>query len=246
RDSLKSELTEVFKDQTIESIWSNRKIALCIPTTNMSQDQPWVFKTPHLKGKTRDNKYTLIDVCLATAAAPIFFPLAVTDIPDADNKYNVFSDGGLWANNPVMIGMTEALEIAGPKQPIEIISIGTCATKMGKTISKSEANWGLLKWKGGTEIVSASLGAQSYGYGFIAQQLSKHLDRPCTVVRLPNSPPSPEQAALIGLDKASENSCKAMTDLGRNDAEALHGRLTRGDKNLQIVQDIFTSLCEFS
>ena len=38
----------------------------------------------------------------------------------------MFADGGLWANNPIMVGFTDALAIAAPDQPIEIFSLGTC------------------------------------------------------------------------------------------------------------------------
>ncbi len=243
--ALRNALVEVLRDETVRQCWERRNIALCIPTVNMSNHKPWVFKTPHLPGKTRDNDYRLVDMCLATSAAPIFFPLAVTDVPEASH-YNVFVDGGLWANNPVLIGLTEALQLACNEQEIQIISIGTCAPPVGRTVPRNKSNWGLADWKVGLEIVETSLDSQSAGYDFIASQIARHINRPCTVVRLPTSPPSGDQVRHVGLDKASELACKALTDLGRNDAETLHSKTMAGDPNFTSIKEIFDELSELN
>lgn len=242
--ALRDALEEVLGQVTIEDIWALREIALCVPTVNMSNHKPWVFKTPHLPGKDRDNKYSLVNVCLATAAAPILFPLAVTDVPES-NQYNVFADGGLWANNPVMVGMTEALQLAQDDQPIEIVSIGTCEPPSGRVVPRDGGNWGLGQWRGGMEILTTSLDAQSAGSDFIASQIAPHLNRPCKLIRLPSQAPSGDQTAYVGMDKSGEMPCKVLSDLGRNDAESTHGRITRGAEELQIVGDIFKTLGEF-
>jgi hypothetical protein len=36
-------------------------------------------------------------------------------------------DEGLWANNPVLIGLIDALDLTEPGQEIQIFSLGTCA-----------------------------------------------------------------------------------------------------------------------
>lgn len=239
--ALRDALVEVLGDVTIKNIWERRAIALCIPTVNMSNHKPWVFKTPHLTDKTRDDEYRLVDVCLATAAAPILLPLAVTDVPGTD-QYNVFADGGLWANNPVMVGLVEALQLAAPRQPIEIVTIGTCAPPSGRAVAREGGNWGLAQWKVGIEIVETSLEAQSAGYEFIAAQIAPHLDRPCKIMRLPTHPPSGEQANYVGMDKADEMACKVLSDLGRNDGEQAHSLITRGDQKLAPIRNILTNL----
>ena len=55
-----------------------------------------------------DAKRQIADVCLAASAAPFFLPAA--DIPNPDNaeKKEYFIDGGLWENNPTLIGLSEA------------------------------------------------------------------------------------------------------------------------------------------
>lgn len=244
QQALRDGLGSVLGDRTIEQVWTSRKIGLCIPAVNMANHQPWVFKTPHLLGKTRDNDYRLVDVCLATSAAPIVLPLAGVNVPKTD-QFNSFSDGGLWANNPVMVGMVEALQMADNDQPIEMVSVGPCGIQSGHAIGRKDGNWGLLKWKAGIEIVTTSLDAQSAGYDFIAKQIAGNLKQPCEFVRLPNSAPSAEQAKYISIDGATEMACKVLTDLGRSDAESLHGRISSGDSSVAVVGKIFGSLDEF-
>ena len=81
-------------------------VRLCIPSVDADTEEPTVFKTGHSDMYKRDPKLQMIDVALATSAAPTFFP-----------KYNIndlhrsFVDGGLSANNPSLIGIIEALNI---------------------------------------------------------------------------------------------------------------------------------------
>jgi patatin-like phospholipase/acyl hydrolase len=116
------EVLEVrFGDETLEGVYGRRGIALAIPAVEMNRNHSWVFKTPHHPNTNgRDNRYRLVDVCLATTAAPLFRSLAPIDDPHGGPSYFVFADGGLWANNPVIVGLVEALEIAAPRQSIEI------------------------------------------------------------------------------------------------------------------------------
>jgi patatin-like phospholipase/acyl hydrolase len=107
--TLRAALKDVLGDTTIRDIYDQRGIALAITAVEMSQHHAWVFKTPHFAATNhRDDSYTLVDVCLATTAAPIFRSMAAVDHADRRGKgYNVFVDGGLWSNNPVLVGLVE-------------------------------------------------------------------------------------------------------------------------------------------
>jgi rRNA maturation RNase YbeY len=114
-----------FGSETLEEVYTRRGIALAIPAVEMNRHHSWVFKTPHHPNTNgRDNRYRLADVCLATTAAPLFRSLAPLDDPHGGRSYFVFADGGLWANNPVIVGLVEALELAAPEQPIEVLRSG--------------------------------------------------------------------------------------------------------------------------
>jgi patatin-like phospholipase/acyl hydrolase len=71
--ALRSALDDCFGTATIGSVYAERKIALAVPAVDMAQHRSWVFKTPHLPtSNNRDDNYRLVDVCLATSAAPLF------------------------------------------------------------------------------------------------------------------------------------------------------------------------------
>lgn len=245
-EPLRKALKKSFKETTLGSLYEERRIGLCIPTVNVMTQKPWVFKTPHNPKKQRDNGYSLVDVCLATSAAPIIFPLAAIDDPDDDQNHFVFADGGLWANNPVLVGMVEALSMTRQnKRPIEIISLGTCAPPEGRIIQKNQVNWGIGEWKAGINSLSLALDAQAAGYQFIASMLAECLDQKCAVIRLPTSPPSSEQASCLGLDKADNNALKVLTNLGKQDGNYIHGAANRqGDT--EILANIFQSMPPYS
>jgi len=111
--ALRSALAECFGNETISGVYDRRKIALGITAIDMSTHRSWVFKTPHMPGTNhRDDQFKLVEVCLASSAAPIYRSLALLPAHDGSPGSHVFADGGLWANNPVLVGMIDALELA--------------------------------------------------------------------------------------------------------------------------------------
>ena len=221
-DQLREALTKKLGDMTLESLYEQRKIALCIPCVNMATSKSWVYKTPHSPELVRDRKYKLVDVCLATSAAPIYLPLVAVDDPDDPIHHLVFADGGLWANNPTLISMIEALGLARLNQPIQILSLSTCPPPQGNIISKQQTNWGLFRWRAGTIALNASLEAQAWGYFYTAQKLAQHLselNRPCSLIRLPHSSAAQDQLKYLGLDRASKEALQILSDLGKQDGD---------------------------
>lgn len=110
------------------------KTRLVIPSTNLIHGSPYIFKTHHLPNNNNNNKiksydfYTL-DVILSTAAAPSLFD------PVTLPGYGIYSDGGIWANNPGLAAYAEAVKIShlcnrdiDPKftsNDISVLSVGT-------------------------------------------------------------------------------------------------------------------------
>ncbi len=236
-------LKSTFSDTTIKQIYTNRNIALCIPTIDAVTHHPWVFKTPHNKGKNRDDNYSLVDVCMATSAAPIYFPIHECASPDNKAGKQFFVDGGLWANNPVLIGMAEALQINQNKE-IEIISIGTLPAPVGSVIQKVRR--GLLDWKFGAEALLLGMDAQASGYDYTAQFLATSLSGKCTVIRIDKNKvcPSPDQAKCLAMDAADDCNISVLTKLAESAADRIHGeemaKINRGE--ISIIADIFQNL----
>lgn len=91
---------------------------LCIPAFDGTHSEVFVYKTPHHSDYKQDRYETMVNVGLATSAAPTFFR------PFENGGYQLV-DGGIWANNPIMLAVIEALICfdISPTQ-IDVLSIG--------------------------------------------------------------------------------------------------------------------------
>jgi hypothetical protein len=231
-------LVEMFGDMTIGQVFKDRGIRLCIPTVDMARHAPLIIKTGHLEDKHRDDAVTLVDACLATSAAPIILPLAQIII---DGKMRTTTDGGLWANSPIMVGLIEAMNACG-ECDVEILSIGTCPPPVGTFAAKGAVGRGLLGWRFGVGIVETSLDVQSLAAGFAFDQLRSHLRVRATLAKFKQTTPSAEHQREIGIDRADERAIHALEELATGDAEQAHSDMTGPDRHFPFVRDIFTSL----
>ncbi len=118
---------------------SDLKTNVIIPAVNVTHGRPYFFKTPHHELFIRDRDIALIDVALATAAAPVYFPLHRI-------KGELFADGGLFANNPDQIALFECEHYFDMKRSaINMMSIGT-PKKSVSVSNRNGTNFGLLQW----------------------------------------------------------------------------------------------------
>ncbi len=247
--TLKQVLDNIFGDETVGEMYSERKIAICIPAINLVTHKPRIFKTPHNPNNCADNNRKLADICLATSAAPILFPIACTPSPDGreDDKEN-FVDGGLWMNNPTLVGLIEALHYSNGRK-IEIVSVGTCSPPAGEMgLSEKEVNKGIFYWKGGIGPMELSMNAQLHGSEYITDFLANSLnklyknsfDKHINIERLHQSPPSAEQAESLNLDQSNKKTCQLLRNLGTEDGKHIYGEINRNNNN--IIKSIFTNL----
>lgn len=214
--ALRCALQRVLKEETLEELYERRKVALCVPSVNAETERAWVFKTPHAQRLTRDNRYRLVDVCLASAAAPIYFPMHRAESPNlGSTSVHTFVDGGLWANDPVLVALVEALEVAAPDQTIEILSLGTCPGVKSQILGGKDATRGVIGWTGGTDIVSMSLEAQASVTHYLAQKLAGAMGGRVTLHRLAEPPVSPEETKHLALDAADKKSLDVLEMLGQ-------------------------------
>jgi patatin-like phospholipase/acyl hydrolase len=142
---LKAALNEVFGDERIGSL---RQCRIVIPAVDATAGKVVVFKTPHLPNLSRDRHESLVDVLLATTAAPTYFPHA------AIGGGGAFLDGGLWANNPSLVAYTEAMKIRAACNrevdptftpgDVQILSIGTGQQRY--SLTPPGENAGLAWW----------------------------------------------------------------------------------------------------
>ena len=239
--ALRKALEDVLGEQTLGGIYKARKIAMAITAVELSQHRSWVFKTPHLKGSNhRDVGYSLVDVCLATSAAPVYRALAAVDHPDGGGGYNVFADGGLWANNPVLVGLIDALEMTEPGRPIHVFCLGTCPRPAGEQVARTALNRGLPQWKFGGDAASLSIDAQEFAFDNMARMLAKHTGRECKIVRFPSEPTPAALNAHLDIDDTTEASASALINQARTDADMTNSKCGRpDDAEGQLICNLF-------
>lgn len=210
--ALRKVLERKFADKKL----GESKNRLVIPSLNLETGEVHVYKTSHHQRFQRDYKEKVVDVALATSAAPTYFPTysSVSGIP--------LVDGGLWANNPVGLAVVEAIGVLEwPRDQIKVLSIG-CTTeplniRLARRFSMGMAYWGLKV----TDLFMSAQSSASFG---TAQLLVGHTN----VIRI--SPPVAN--GKFGLDVI-----KGMESLkGLGDSEAR--------KALPNIESFFTDKVE--
>ncbi|HAU1546687.1 TPA: patatin-like phospholipase family protein [Legionella pneumophila] len=243
-ETLKDILNTVFKNESLGELYFRRKIGICITAVNIANHKLRVFKTPHNHLKQADNTRTIGEICLASSAAPIFLPIAEisNDIPGAKSY---FVDGGLCANNPVLIGLIEALQLSDITQPIEIVSIGTCPPAYGEAIDSNNVNKGLLFWNFGAKAVELAMNSQATAYESVAEHLAQNFiqyGKQISFLRLVQTTPSPTQSEYLSLDNKSSKSRSTLIQLANNDALQIYGQAIAGKDNYGMLVPIFQSM----
>ena len=214
--ALKRELDKRFGDITMGQIYEQRNIALAVPAVEMSRHRSWIFKTPHLNGR-RDDDLRLADVCLATSAAPLYLSMAQVKKPTIPNHSHIFVDGGLWANDPILVSMIEALQMTKEGDRIEIFSVGTCRRPPGNVFDINDMNCGFKQWKFGAGIVEVALNAQEAAYENMAKMLAQHVKRDCIIVPFPHGKVPAEAMQYLDLDETSDKGMRMLVSQADED-----------------------------
>ena len=161
----------------LEKIYGNAKLnedsncRLVIPTVRAKHGQAETIVTPHSPDRTAYRNISAVEAALAPSAAPTYFDESIWDGPTATES---FLDGGVWANNPILPAVAEAVRyLKVPIDRIDVLSVGT----MGHEYDFTES---LGKGKAGWAPDSADLffAAQEHGALMLAESLlgpTRHL-----------------------------------------------------------------------
>ncbi len=166
REALQSQ--EVFGDKKL----GDSKKRLVIPSYNLGEDDVYLFKTPHHERLKRDWKVPAWQVALATSAAPTYFKTSHY----VDHVRHI--DGGIWANNPTMVGIIEAVSVLGVSlDQIHVLSLGTSDDVVNRP--KSLDNGGKLAWANhavGLVMRGQSLGVYKQALHLLGNEKVTRLD----------------------------------------------------------------------
>lgn len=187
---------------------------LCIPSFNITKGRPSIFKKP-FGHYHRDGRFTMMDVALATSAAPTYLP-AVSIEGDQ------YVDGGIFNNNPSMIGYTEAMDhfiskehVLGDREitfdRISMLSIGLPSEPIGEQpfISSSRS---FLKWR--EKLVGTSMSGSDY----ITEYQVKKLVEMGGGFYYRLEPPqlSASQLKNIDMDNTSQKAIQTLSTYGQD------------------------------
>jgi patatin-like phospholipase/acyl hydrolase len=190
---LEKALQGVFGD----TLLGESRVPLVIPSYNLGENDVYLLKTPHHERLRRDHKVPMWQAAMASTAAPTFFP--AFRLPDSHVR---LVDGGVWANNPAMVGVTEAVSMfSRPLEDIRVLSVGTTTSQ--RTRQSRLDNAGLLRWVRSPNVVEVLLNGQSTGAFTQVQHLLgvEHARR--------LSPPAPDELAALDACDARDLIAKA-------------------------------------
>jgi hypothetical protein len=173
--ALEEELLRIFGDTPFGAAQTR----LCIPSLEGRHGEPWIFKTPHHPDYKKDRFERMVRVALATSAAPTF-------LKALPNNGYVMVDGGLWANNPVMNALVDALSCFElDRGQIRILSVGCGETAF--KVDEERSKGGLFQWR---DVFSAAVRAQSLNalgqaYLLVGKDNVLRIDAPETPTPIP-------------------------------------------------------------
>ena len=203
-------IEDVFREDNCfgDKLLGESKKRLIIPSYNIDTNDVYIFKTAHHKRFKTDYKVPAWKVARATSAAPTFFPIS----NNIDSIRLV--DGGVWANNPAMVGLFEAIAVLDiPLAEVRIFSVGTTEElKQSPRILGKFSGWPF--WA--NTAIELIMQAQSIS---ISSQLKLLLKD--NFVRV--NPKVP--AGLFGLDKMNMNELFAFASThSRNESPVFNAR----------------------
>jgi predicted acylesterase/phospholipase RssA len=129
-----------------DDLFGKRVLGACkhpviVPAINYTTGQAVVFKTGHHPDFKRDHEIPLVDVALATSAAPAYFARHLYD----NSQY---VDGGLFANAPGMLALHEATVFMGmAAADVHMLSIGTMSS-LFTVDPRRKSTGGAFDWGG--------------------------------------------------------------------------------------------------
>lgn len=142
------ELEKALKLRFKNHLLGESSVRLVVPAFMMPKTEIALFKTDHHEDFRHDHRTPMWKVARSTSAAPTYLKGH-----EHEESGRIFIDGGVWANNPVMVALVDALTAYDltPEQ-VEVFSIGTGNAPF--ELSRPDAFGGMWAWK---EVIKAAM-----------------------------------------------------------------------------------------
>ena len=143
--ALEASFKEGFGDRTLGDVQFTR---LIMPAVNLSKGRPHVFRSRHVPKGVNDQHIKVAEAIIAATAAPTYFP-------HREINGDAYVDGGVWAADPSLLAVAEAIRIQqfdkqidkgahNETDDIHLLSIGTGRAQF--SLSPPGADAGLIYW----------------------------------------------------------------------------------------------------
>ena len=129
-------------DRALERFLEHKRLSetrpeLLVPSYDTALPGPYFFKTSKARETPADDDFPLSVVARATAAAPTYFEAVAVG-------GRSLVDGGVFAANPAMCGLAEALNQVAPREVV-LLSLGTGERTQRRSYDEIK-DWGLARW----------------------------------------------------------------------------------------------------
>lgn len=179
RDALDRILEQEFGNAGFSEV----KTRMCVPAVEGEYGEVHIYKTPHHPDYRRDWRSSVVDVARATSAAPVY-------LEAVEQSGYALVDGGLFANDPVMVALIDALAcFYVRRERIRVLSLG-CLKDVWNLHDVQSLGKGWLAWTLRAYEVTGSLQSQN------AQGQAGLLIGPENILRID----APQPTQRISLD----------------------------------------------
>lgn len=211
RSALQDELLRVFGHDVLD----NAKNRVVIPSFEGEYGEPFLYKTPHHPDYQKDRHKALVEIAQHTAAAPSYFAAV------ENHGYHML-DGGIWANNPIMVALVDVLACYDvPRENIRILSIGTGDETV--ELAKRHLTGGRIDWGVSTQVPLL--------FRLTARAQSKNaLGQAFLLVGKPN---------VIRVDLDERERHMDLDDVARAKAELPNFARSHAESSGQLIRQIF-------
>jgi patatin-like phospholipase/acyl hydrolase len=192
-------LRKAIKDIVGDKKMGDLDVPTIIPSFNLLTGQVRIFRSNHWKDSASDADISLVDVALATSAAPTFFP----PHPVGDGLY---VDGGMFANAPDILAIIEATRLYDPSSTFYLLSVGT--TNVASALPAKRRRWGLVSWLRRRRLITLVMESQAQISRFGAQRTILPEN-----ILVADTQQGLEQAPHLQLDRAGKNATTTLNAL---------------------------------
>jgi patatin-like phospholipase/acyl hydrolase len=221
-DALRESLSAEFGDRTLGHLRAAGKHVI-ITAYSLSTGRPRVFKTDHAPHLSTDDGYRIVDIALASSAAPVYLPAVALKSPTT-GEFQRYVDGGIVANNPALLGLAEALhEFNARPRDIRLLSVSTPRPSAFNMHGASAGRWGSQLSRGavswGSELVDIIIGSGVTMQQELIRRLVSGFEHPPYCDRVELIDP-----VGLTLDDATPRSMNTLKTLGVDAARGASAR----------------------